>query len=428
MSSEIVKKEDTEITLKLVVESAKFEETVNKVYNKTKSKFNIQGFRKGKAPRKIIERYYGAEIFYEEAIETVFPEAYEAALKEHNIEPVDRPEVDIEEINMGEDVIFTVIVETMPEFEVVEYKGIEVEKKEYNVQEEDIQKELDDMLQKNARMVAVEDRGIQEDDMVIVDYKGMIDGVAFEGGTAERRGLTIGSGQFIPGFEEQLVGKNAEEKVEVNVIFPEEYHAKELAGQEAIFEVTIHEIKEKEVPQLDDEFAKDVSEFDTLEELKNNIRENLEEDAKNKAEQELRNNIIEQVSGKIDIKIPDVVIERQVDNMLMDLGYSLQYQGLNFEYYLQTTGITEEDLRQQMRADAIKVVKNELVLGKIGKQENIVATEEEIDEQILKTAEQFGQDLKKIKSNLKEQDLESIKESIIFRKTVDFLVENAQLA
>ena len=427
MSSEIIKKEDTKITLKLVVESAKFEEAINKAYNKTKSKFNVQGFRKGKAPRKIIERLYGVEVFYEEAFDIVLPEAYEAALKEHDIEPVDYPKIDIEEINEGEDIIFTAIVEVMPEFEVTEYKGIEVEKKEYNVQEEDIQKELDDLLEKGARMIAVDDRPVKDEDMIIFDYKGMIDGVPFEGGSAEKWSLTVGSEQFIPGFEEQLVGKNIGEQAEVNVTFPEDYHSKDLAGKDAVFEVIIHEIKEKEMPQLDDEFAKDVSEFDTLDELKNNIKENLEKEAEDKSEQELRNKIIGLVSDKIDIKIPDAVIERQVDNMLMDFGYNLQYQGLNLEYYLQATGITEESLREQMRPDAAKTVKNELVLEKIGEQENIVATDEDIDEQIGKMANQYGQDLKEIKSKLGEQDLKSVREGIIFKKTVDFLVENANI-
>ncbi|HZK37745.1 MAG TPA: trigger factor [Clostridia bacterium] len=427
MSSEIIKKEDTKITLKLVVESAKFEEAINKAYNKTKSKFNVQGFRKGKAPRKIIERLYGVEVFYEEAVDIVLPEVYGDALKEHDIEPVDYPKIDIEEINEGEDIIFTAIVEVMPEFEVTEYKGIEVEKKEYNVQEEDIQKKLDDLLEQGARMIAVEDRPVKEEDMIIFDYKGMIDGVPFEGGSAEKWSLTVGSEQFIPGFEEQLVGKNIGEQAEVNVTFPEDYHSKDLAGKDAVFEVIIHEIKEKEMPQLDDEFAKDVSEFDTLDELKNNIKENLEKEAEDKSEQELRNKIIGLVSDKIDIEIPAAAIERQVDNMLMDFGYNLQYQGLNLEYYLQATGITEENMREQMRPDAAKTVKNELVLEKIGKQENIVATDEDIDEQIEKMANQYGQDLKEMKSGLGEQDLRSVKEGIIFKKTVDFLVENANI-
>ncbi len=427
MSSEIIKKEDTKITLKLVVDSSKFEEAINKAYNKMKSKFDVQGFRKGRAPRRIIERLYGVEVFYEEAVEMVLPEAYGAALKEHDIDPVDYPEIDIGEINKGEDVIFTAIVEVMPEFEVTEYKGIEVEKKEYNVQEEDIQKELDDLLEKGARMIAVEDRPVKEEDMIILDYKGTIDGVPFEGGSAEKWSLTVGSGQFIPGFEEQLVGKNIDEETEVKVTFPEDYHAKDLAGKEAVFEVIIHEIKEKEIPQLDDEFAKDVSEFDTLDELKNNIKENLEKSAENKSEQELRNKIIELVTDKIDIKIPDAVIERQVDNMLMDFGYNLQYQGLNLEYYLQATGITEESLREQMRPDAAKIVKNELVIEKIGEQENIIATDEDIDEQIEKMADQYGQDPKEMKSGLGEQDLKSVREGIIFKKAVDFLVENAKI-
>lgn len=427
MSSEIIKKEDTKITLKLVVDSSKFEEAINKAYNKMKSKFDVQGFRKGRAPRRIIERLYGVEVFYEEAVEMVLPEAYGAALKEHDIDPVDYPEIDIGEINKGEDVIFTAIVEVMPEFEVTEYKGIEVEKKEYNVQEEDIQKELDDLLEKGARMIAVEDRPVKEEDMIILDYKGTIDGVPFEGGSAEKWSLTVGSGQFIPGFEEQLVGKNIDEETEVKVTFPEDYHAKDLAGKGAVFEVIIHEIKEKEIPQLDDEFAKDVSEFDTLDELKNNIKENLEKSAENKSEQELRNKIIELVTDKIDIKIPDAVIERQVDNMLMDFGYNLQYQGLNLEYYLQATGITEESLREQMRPDAAKIVKNEIVIEKIGEQENIIATDEDIDEQIEKMADQYGQDPKEMKSGLGEQDLKSVREGIIFKKAVDFLVENAKI-
>ncbi len=416
------------MTLKVVVEAAQFEEAINKAYNKMKSRFNIQGFRKGKAPKKIVERYYGVEVFYEEAFNIAFPAAYEAALKEHNIDPVDHPEIDIEDIKADEDVIFTAVVEVMPEFEVKDYKGIEVEKKEYNVQEEDIQKELDALVEKNARMIAVEDRAVKEEDMVIIDYKGMVDGVAFEGGTAERQSLTIGSGQFIPGFEEQLVGKNIGDEVEVKVTFPEEYHAEELAGQEAIFEVKIHEIKEKELPVLDDEFAKDASEFDTLEELKNDIKNNLEENAKNRAEQDLRNSVIEAIANKVDIEIPKAVIERQIDNMLADFDYRLQYQGLNLQYYFQLTGTKEEDLRDQMRADATQTVKNELVLEQIGKYENIVATDEELNEQLEKMAAQYNQELEKLKSNLRDQDLNSIKEGIVIRKTIDFLVENAKIA
>lgn len=427
MSSEVIKRENVEVTLKVVVEAAKFEEAINKAYNKMKSRFNIQGFRKGKAPRKIVEKFYGVEVFYEEAFNIVFPEVYETALDEHNIDPVDHPKVDLEDIVAGQDVVFTAVVEVMPEFEVADYVGIEVEKKEYNVQEEDIQRELDGLAEKNSRMITVEDRAVKEGDMVIIDYKGMVDGIAFEGGTAERQSLTIGSGQFIPGFEEQLVGKNIGEEVEVQVTFPEEYHAEELAGKAAIFEVKIHEIKEKEVPVIDDEFAKDVSEFDTLEELTNDIKKNLEEDAKNRAIQEQRNDVIEAIANKVELEIPSAVVNRQIDNMLADFDYRLQFQGLNLEYYLQLTGTKEEDLREQMRPDAVKTVKNELILEKIGAKENIVATDEELEEQLEKMAKQYNQEIEKLKTNLRQQDLNAIKEGIIIRKTVDFLAENAKL-
>ncbi len=428
MSSEVIKKENTKVTLKIVVDDAQFEKAINKAYNKMKSRFNIQGFRKGKAPRKIVEKFYGVEVFYEEAFNLAFPEAFEAAIKENDIEPVSQPEIDIEEIEAGKGVTFTAVVEVMPEFEVKDYKGIEVEKKEYNVQEEDIQKELDSMVEQNARMIAIEDRAIKDGDMVIIDYKGMIDGEAFEGGTAEKQNLTIGSGQFIPGFEEQLIGKNIEEEVEVKVTFPEEYHSEELAGKEAKFEVKIHEIKEKELPEVDDEFAKDVSEFDTLEELKNDIKSKLEEDAKKKAEQELRNSVVEGVANTVEIEIPKAAIDRQVDNMLADFDYRLQFQGINLQYYFQLTGTTEEELREQMREDAAKTVKNELVLEKIGKAEKIEATEEELEEQLKTMAAQYKQELDKLKSNLRDQDLKYIKEGIIVRKTIDFLVENAKVA
>lgn len=428
MQSEILKQEDNKITLKLVVGPEKFEEAVNKAYNKMRVKFNIPGFRKGKAPRKIIEAQYGREVFYEEAINFCFPEAYEAALEAHNIDPVDRPEIDIENINKGEDVVFTATVEVMPEFSVENYKGIEVEKIEYNVQEEDLEKELTAMQEKNARMIAVEDAPVKDKDLVIIDYKGSIDGVPFEGGTAEKQSLTIGSGQFIPGFEEQLMGSKIGDDVEVNVTFPEEYHAKELAGKEALFQVTIHEIKEKELPALDDEFAKDVSEFDTLEELKSDLKNKLETKAKDGAERELRNSIVEKVVNSVEINIPDAVVERQIDSMLRDFQVQLSYQGLNLEYYYQMTGSKEEDLRNQMREDAAARVKTQLVIEKIGQLEEISASDEELEEEVAKLAAQYKQEPDKFKANLRDEDLNYFKESIIYRKTIDLLVENAKIS
>ncbi|KAB3530071.1 trigger factor [Alkaliphilus serpentinus] len=428
MQSEILKQEDNKITLKLVVEPAKFEEAINKAYNKMRVKFNIPGFRKGKAPRKIIEAQYGREIFYEEAINFCFPEAYEAALEAHDINPVDRPEIDIENINKGEDVVFTAIVEVMPEFSVDNYKGIEVEKIEYNVQEEDLEKELTAMQEKNARMIAVEDAPVKDKDFVIIDYKGMIDGVAFEGGTAENQTLVIGSGQFIPGFEDQLIGAKVGDEVEVKVTFPEEYHAKELAGKEAVFLVKIHEIKEKELPALDDEFAKDVSEFDTLEELKADLKNNLEKKAKDGAERDHRNNIVEKVVNSVEINIPDAVVERQIDSMLRDFQVQLSYQGLNLDYYYQMTSTKEEDLKNQMREDAIARVKTQLVIEKIGQQEGITASDEEVEEEISKLATQYKQEVDKFKKDLRDEDLDYFKDNIVYRKTIDLLVENSKIS
>lgn len=428
MNSEIIKQENNKITLKLVVTAEEFEAAIDKAYNKIKGKFNIPGFRKGKAPKKIIETHYGKEIFYEEAINVCLPDVYEAALETHNIDPVDRPEIDFGDINKGEDVVFTAVVEVMPEFAVENYKGIEVEKKEYNVQEDDVQNELKAMQEKNGRMISIEDRPVKQDDMVIIDYKGFADGEAFAGGTAEKQSLVIGSGQFIPGFEDQLIGANIGDEVKVNVTFPEQYHSEELAGKEAVFEVVVHEIKEKELPTLDDEFAKDVSEFDTLDQLKEDIQKKLEEQAKNKTEQEFRNQVVEAVVNQVALELPNAVVERQIDGMLRDFSYQLGYQGLNLEYYYQMTGSSEADLREQMREDAKTRVKTQLVLDKISELEGIQATDEELEKEIEKLANQYKQEVEKFKSNLKESDLNYFKDNIVVRKTIDLLVESAKLS
>jgi len=324
--------------------------------------------------------------------------------------------------------IFSRVVEVMPEFEVENYKGIEVAKKEYNVQEEDIQKELQTTQEKSARMIAIEDRPVKEQDMVIIDYKGSVDDVAFEGGTAEKQSLVIGSGQFIPGFEEQLIGANIGDDIKVNVTFPEDYHADHLAGKEAVFEVKIHEIKEKELPVLDDEFAKDVSEFDTLEELKADIKKKLEEQAQKRAEQELQNEIIEDIVDSVNIDIPNPVVERQIDGMLRDFSYQLSYQGLNLDYYYQMTGTDENALRDQMREDAKSRVKTQLVLEKISLQEKIEASEEEVQEEVEKLAKQYKQEVEDFKANLRPEDLNYFKDNIVVKKTINFLVENAKIS
>ncbi|MCT4620525.1 MAG: trigger factor [Marinisporobacter sp.] len=427
MSSTVMKKENNEVTLKIVVPAADFEQGIQKSYNKMRKRFNIPGFRKGKAPRKIIELNYGVEVFYEEAINEVFPKVYGDAIDEQKLEPVDRPNLDVEDIVKGEDVVFTVMVTVKPEVTLGDYKGIEVEKKEYNVTDEDVEKEVDSLRERNARLIAVE-RPIQDKDNVIIDYAGFVGDEQFEGGTAEKQTLVIGSGQFIPGFEEQLIGKNMGEETEVKVTFPEEYHAENLAGKEAVFKVTIHEIKEKEYPELDDEFAKDVSEFDTLEELKADLKEKQEKAAKMREEEEVKDAVVKKVAENVQIDIPEIMVEQKIDDMLHEFGYQLQYQGLNLDTYLQYTGTKMEDMREQMKEEAQSRVKTQLTLEKIGKVESVEVAEEEVDQEIEKYATQYKMELDKFKKTLRPSDMEGIKDGLRVRKTVDFLVENAKMA
>ncbi|WZL74125.1 trigger factor [Clostridiaceae bacterium 35-E11] len=427
MNATVVKKENNEVTLKIEVNAETFEKAIQKAYNKMKNKFSLPGFRKGKAPRKLIELHYGEGVFYEEAINEVWPQAYEAAINEHNLEPVDRPSLDIDEINKGENVVFTATVTVKPEVKLGDYKGIEVEKKEYNVKEEDVEKEIEQLRERNGRLVAVE-RPVKDGDTVIIDYAGFVGEEQFEGGTAEKQTLVIGSGQFIPGFEEQLIDAKIGEEIEVKVTFPEKYHSDELAGKDAVFKVTIHEIKEKELPELDDEFAKDVSEHDTLVALKEDLKNKLEETAKKRAEQELKDALIEKVVANTEIDIPEVMIEHQIDDMLNEFSYQLQYQGLNLETYLQYTNTKMEDMREQMKNDAYNRVKTQLTLEAIKDIENFEVADEETDAEVEKYAKQYNTDVEKFKKSLRPQDYENIREGIKIRKVVDFLVENAKIA
>lgn len=427
MSSVVEKKENNQVTLKIEVAPEVFESAINKAYNKNRGKFNIPGFRKGKAPRKIIELNYGVGIFYEDAIDMIFPEVYEAALKEHNIDPVDRPALDIEEIEKGKPVVLVAEVTVKPEVELGDYKNVEVEKVEYSIEDEAIENELKKIQDVNSRLIAVEDRAVKSGDVLTIDYAGFVGEEQFEGGTAQGQPLEIGSGSFIPGFEDQLIGKNTGEEVEVKVTFPEEYHSAELAGKEAVFKVTIHDIKEKEVPALDDELAKDVSEFDTIEELKADIKAKLEEQKAEEAKMEVEDKLIEKICENSKVEIPEVMIENQIDNSINDFSYRLRYQGLDLAKYLELTNTKLEDFRAQFRDNAERFVKGDLILEAIGAAEAFEVSEAELNEELENMAKQYGQDLEKIKKNLDENDLEYIKKGIIKRKTVDFLVENAKL-
>lgn len=428
MKAELIKKEGNKVTLKITVDNNKFEEAVTKAYNKTKGKYNIPGFRKGKAPKVVIETQYGKGVFYNDAIEMLFPEVYPTALDELNIDPIDRPDLDVEEISKDNGLVMVVNVEVKPEFELGNYKGIEITKVDHNVTEEEVEATLQEMLNKNARLVSVEDRAIENGDTAVIDFEGFESGVAFEGGKGENYSLVIGSNTFIPGFEDQLVGKKAGEEVEVNVTFPVEYHAENLAGKAVVFNVKVNDVKVKELPNLDDEFAKDTSEFETLEELKSDVRSNLEKEAEAKAKNEMRNSLVEKVSANTEVEIPTVMVEQQIDNMLMELNYQLQYQGLNLQQLLSMTGRDVAELREERKADAQKLVKSSLVLEAIAKAENIEVSEEEFTAELTKMASMYNMDVEKIKSSLRENDIEDIKGQVKIRKTIDLLMDNAKIA
>ena len=428
MKAELIKKEGNKVTLKITVDNNKFEEAVTKAYNKTKGKYNIPGFRKGKAPKVIIETQYGKGVFYNDAIEMLFPEVYPTALDELNIEPIDRPDLDVEEISKDNGLVMVVNVEVKPEFELGNYKGIEIAKADYNVSEDDVELTLKDMVNKNARLVSVEDRAIENGDTAVIDFEGFESGVAFEGGKGENYSLVIGSNTFIPGFEDQLVGKKAGEEVEVNVTFPAEYHAENLAGKAVVFNVKVNDVKVKELAELNDEFAKDTSEFETLEELKADVRANLEKEAETRAKNEMRNSLVEKVTANTEVEVPSVMVEQQIDNMLMELNYQLQYQGLNLQQLLSMTGRDVAELREERRADAEKLVKSSLVLEAIAKAENIEVSEEEFNAELATMAAMYNMDVEKIKSSLRENDIEDIKGQVKIRKTIDLLVDNAKIA
>ncbi len=427
MKAELLKKEGNKVTFKLTVDNDKFEGAVTKAYNKNKGKFNIPGFRKGKAPKQIIESQYGKGVFYNDAIDMLFPEIYPSALYELNIDPIDRPDLDIEEISKDNGLVMVVNVEVKPEFELGSYKGIEIAKPDYTVNEDEITLRLDEMRNKASRLVDVEGRAIENGDNTVIDFEGFVDGVAFEGGKGEDYSLVIGSNTFIPGFEEQLIGKNKGEEVEVNVEFPAEYHAENLAGKPATFKVVIKNVQSKELPELNDEFAADTTEFNTLEELKSDLKAKVEEEAKNRADAEMRNSLVEKISEGTEVEVPNAMVETQIDNMLMELNYQLQYQGLQLEQLLQMTGRSIEDLRNEKREEATKLVKSSLVLEAIAKAENVEVSEADVEAEVEKMATMYNMEVEKIKSVMRPTDLEDIKGQLKIRKTIDSLVDSAKL-
>ena len=417
-------KNANEVKLEITIDAEKFDNAIKKVYFQNAKYFNIPGFRKGKAPQNIVEKYYGKEIFYEDAFNDIAGEEYEKAVKENKIDVVSKPEIDIVKMEKGQDVVFTAIVQTKPEVEIGKYKGIEIEKIEYNVKAEDVEKQLEQMQEKNARVISVE-TPVEKGNIAVIDFEGFVDGVAFEGGKAENHSLEIGSNTFIPGFEDQVIGMKLEEEKDINVKFPKEYFSKDLAGKDATFKVKVHEIKKKELPKLDDEFAKDVSEFDTIEELKNSIKEKLEKENKEKEKYEKQDAVVKVLVDEMKVDIPSGMIELEIENMIKDIEQRMSYQGLKMEQYLKMLNKTESEFKKECEPQAINAIKSRLALEAVIKSEKIEATEKEIKEKMEEMAKNYGRKVEDLENN--ENIKEYIKQGIESEKAMNFLVENSKV-
>ena len=419
-------KNANEVKFEITVEAEKFEEATKKVYFKSAKYFNIPGFRKGKAPMQIVEKYYGKEIFYEDAFNEVAQEALEEAVEENKVEVVSRPEVDIKQMEKGKDLIFTVVMQTKPEAELGKYKGIEIKKIEYNVTDEDVEHELSHMQEHNSRLISIDDRAAEKGDIVNIDFEGFVDGKAFDGGKAENYDIEIGSNTFIPGFEDQIVGMKIDEEKDVNVTFPKEYFSKDLAGKDATFKVKLHEVKKKELPALDDEFAKDVSEFDTLDELKKKIKEKKQKQNEERAKYETQDEVIKALCENVKVEIPSGMIETETENMIKDLENRLSYQGLKLEQYLNMMGKTKEEMRKEYEPQAVEGIKSRLAIEAVIKAEKIEATDKEIDKKIKEMAINYGKE--NDEEFLKNENVRNyIKQGIESEKAIDFLVKNAKI-
>ena len=426
MATTFEKLSSNKVKLGFTVDAAKFDEAIRKAYQKDVKNITIPGFRKGKAPMQVIENHYGAGVFYEDAFEILFPEVYQAALTEHGVTPVDRPELNMEQIEKGKDLIFSVEVFVTPDVELGQYKNLGIEKKVDEVTEDDVKAEIERARDRAARYIDVTDRPAKLDDQVNIDYAGFVGEEQFEGGTAQGHDLVLGSGQFIPGFEDQLVGAEAGSDVEVHVTFPEKYHAENLAGKEATFKVKVNSIREKEVPALDDDFVKEASETaNTVDEYKAEIREKLEKQAEQKADNAFESEILEAVVENTKIDLPEAMIEEQIDNMLRDMEMRMMYQGMKLDDYFKYTGQTREQVREMYKPSAEERVKTQLVVAAIMKAEEIKADEAEIDAEIAKYADQNKKTLDEFKAMLSEGDREYFAELASLQKTVAFLKDHA---
>ena len=425
MSLKVENLEHNMAKLTIEVSAEEFEEAIKHAYVKNKNKINIHGFRKGKAPQAMIEKMYGAGIFYEDAANELIPKAYDAEIENCDLDLVSQPKIDVVQIEKGKPFIFTAEVAVKPEVTLGAYEGVEVPKTEINVTDEEVDAEVDKEREKNSRTTTVEERGVENGDMIKLDFDGSVDGVAFDGGKAENYDLTVGSGSFIPGFEEQLVGVKAGEEKEVKVTFPEDYHAKDLAGKEAVFKCKVNEIKVKELPEANDEFAQDVSEFDTLAEYKEDLKKKLTELKETAAKNAKEAAAVEAAVANAEMDIPDAMVDGQVRQMANDFARRIQSQGLTVDQYFQFTGMTAEKLMDQMKPEALKRIKNSLVLEAIAAKENFEIAEEKIEEELKKMSEAYKMEVDKIKEALGESGLDQMKAELKIQAAVDFIRDKA---
>lgn len=422
----VEKGENSLVKIRLEIPKDVFNDGMYKAYLKQKGQFNLPGFRKGKAPKKVIENYYGEQIFYEDAVDAIFPEEYRKAVEEHNLEPVERPAVKVEQAGSDKNCIIVAEVTVRPEVKLGKYKGVTIEKPEFKVLEKDVKAEIDRARENAGRFVDVK-RKVKDGDRVTIDYCGKIDGVAFDGGTAENQFLLIGSGTFIPGFEEQIIGMAIDEEKDINVAFPKEYHAAELAGKDAVFTVKLHEIKEKKLPKFDDEFVKDVSEFDTVDEYKADIKARLEKEAKKAEEEALSNAALDAVMENVEVDIPKVMVDNEIGILLRDLEYRLRYQGIDMATYLKAMGKNVEGLMEDYRPDAERFVKARLTMEEIQKIEDVTITDEMVEEYFAKKAEEAGKSLEEYKNLIGKANEESIRNHMKWQATIDLIIENGKL-
>lgn len=426
MSLQVEKLEKNMAKLTIEVSAEELEKALQSAYQKQKSKISIPGFRKGKVPRQMIEKMYGAAIFYDDAVNELIPKAYSDAYDECELDIVSQPEINVVQIEKGKPFIFTAEVATKPEVTLGEYKGLKVDKISTRVTQKEVDAKIQEEAEKNARTITVEDRPVQDGDEVILDFEGFVDCVAFEGGKGENYPLTIGSGAFIPGFEEQLVGAESGKEVEVNVTFPEDYQAEDLKGKAAVFKCTVHEIKAKELPEIDDEFAAEVSEFDTLEEYKADVKAKIKEQKETEGKTKKEDQAVEQAVANATMEIPEPMINTQTRQMADDFAQRMMQQGLTMEQYFQFTGLTEEKMLEDLRPQALKRIQTRLVLEAIAQAENIEISDEKLDEEIAKMAEAYNMEADKLKEYMGENEKKQMKEDIAVQEAVTFLVENAE--